>query len=258
MPFRARIYANLPYPAERISAWLFWLILPGFLYKRIMRAHLAFSCLLALDILSAFLLFPFPPGVESGLWAVSWSLAGEGCLLWLYGRKKSAAFVLAAAFSTALPGCFLSGGAAGTFWLFHLLLLLLYFWPLRFIGLGEAALAWIFGPAWFQGYALSGGTAASYAFPWPAEVVECGILAGCSFFAWAFLHNLSRYSRQKSLQHYSLPVIVGTLFPALDRRWDGKGEGASCPDGKRVPFEWAGPALYLLGLAVLLASRSCA
>ena len=38
-------------------------------------------------------------------------------------------------------------------------------------------------------------------------------------FAAAFYDNRMLYSTQKAVQHYSLPVLLGSLFPALDRRW---------------------------------------
>lgn len=96
-------------------------------------------------------------------------------------------------------------------WILAWLTGLLIVWPLRFIALGEIASALLGGLFFWHT-----GTAAplSDTLPLPFYIVSTLLL-----FAAAFHDNRTLYTPQKDVQHYSLPVLLGNLFPTLDRAW---------------------------------------
>ncbi len=88
-----------------------------------------------------------------------------------------------------------------TVWLTGLLIV----WPLRFIALGEIASA-LLGAAFFWHIGIPA--------PLPFYILTALLL-----FAASFHDNRALYTQQKAVQHYSLPVLLGSLLPALNRRW---------------------------------------
>ena len=88
---------------------------------------------------------------------------------------------------------------------------LLIVWPLRFIALGEIASA-LLGCLFFWHTGIAAPL--SDTLPLPFYIVTALLL-----FAAAFYDNRMLYSTQKAVQHYSLPVLLGSLLPFLHRAW---------------------------------------
>lgn len=90
---------------------------------------------------------------------------------------------------------------------------LLIVWPLRFIALGEIASAGL-GILFFWHAGISAPLSATASLPLPFYIITALLL-----FAAAFYDNRALYAPQKAVQHYSLPVLLGSLLPALNRAW---------------------------------------
>lgn len=101
-------------------------------------------------------------------------------------------------------------------------------WPLRFIALGEMTAALLFGFLYWN------KTFQVYGLPEPRSIMTFSLLSSLFLLMVAFFENAARYSRQKSVQYYSLPVLLGNIFPALDRRWQ-----------KHAPSPWWSMAFAL-------------
>lgn len=88
-------------------------------------------------------------------------------------------------------------------------------WPLRFLALGEAGAALTFGTFfWMTTFRLAGMAEGA---PWPICLFSTLLL-----FSVAFIEGMARYRPHKAVQRFSLPVLMGNLFPALDKRWTAR------------------------------------
>lgn len=212
-----------------------------------MQIPVVFSCLLAFNFILSSVLFPFPPSGSAFWFNVCWIQAGMGTCLLVMKKKKAATVLIAIALLGSVPTCLCLPRPQGISWLLQMTALLAYVWPLRFVGLGEFCLAWIFGPAFWSGYARLAVPAASPCDRLP--FVMAGISA-FSFFLSAFLANMNDYRRQKELQQFSLPVLLGNFFPALEKKW-GK-----FPEKRKKQILWAGPAAYVLSTSIYLIGKS--
>lgn len=110
---------------------------------------------------------------------------------------------------------------------------LLLLWPLRFLALGEIGAALLFGAFYWTSCFGIGGTEAGGVL-----LIPCSVSL---LFATLFCENAARYAEQKAVQHFSLPVLLGNLIPALDRHLQRK----PCPSWLALI-----PALLHLGLMV--------
>ena len=99
------------------------------------------------------------------------------------------------------------------FWILAWIAGLLIVWPLRFIALGEIASA-LLGILFFWHTGVAAPLSATASLPLPFYIVTALLL-----FAAAFYDSRALYTAQKSVQHYSLPVLLGSLFPFLHRAW---------------------------------------
>lgn len=140
------------------------------------------------------------------------------CLLFVEQRKQKTAYATSAA--TLFLGLFLLFRLPEPFSLPPILMaitVLFIVWPLRFLALGEVASALIFGIFyWNKTFQLCG-------LPNNQTLRLFSISASVLLLLVAFFQNATQYKEQKAVQHYSLPVLLGNIFPALDRRWQKKG-----------------------------------
>ena len=90
---------------------------------------------------------------------------------------------------------------------------LLIVWPLRFIALGEIASA-LLGCLFFWHTGVAAPLSDAASLPLPFYIVTALLL-----FAAAFYDSRALYAAQKAVQHYSLPVLLGSFFPFLHRAW---------------------------------------
>ena len=143
--------------------------------------------------------------------ALSW--AGFFVALQSVQEKNKKLAGICAAFSLLLSGLWFidADSSRQLLWIITWIGGLLIVWPLRFIALGEIASA-LLGCLFFWHTGIAAPL--SDTLPLPFYMVTFLLL-----FAAAFYDNRMLYSTQKAVQHYSLPVLLGSLFPALDRRW---------------------------------------
>lgn len=139
------------------------------------------------------------------------------CLLFVEQRKQKTAYATSAA--TLFLGLSLLFRLPEPFSLPPILMaitVLFIVWPLRFLALGEVASALIFGIFyWNKTFQLCG-------LPNNQALLLFSISASALLLLVAFFQNVTQYKEQKAVQHYSLPVLLGNIFPALDRRWQKK------------------------------------
>lgn len=166
-----------------------------------------------------------------GLWGMSWMGAalGVGALVKRAHRKAFACFSAAGLF--ALAGILLSPTPFRIFWVLCLLGLLFYVWPLRFLALGEITLAFLFSLPFWTGMTYWSGAMQAMNPP------QTAAFYGFCLFLTLFFINVNLYAEHKSLQQYSLPVLLGRIFPVLDRRW------LRPAPRSRLLAPWVGPAL---------------
>ncbi|MCM1532171.1 MAG: hypothetical protein NC048_07820 [Bacteroides sp.] len=84
-------------------------------------------------------------------------------------------------------------------------------WPSRFLALGELMAAFVFGFFyWTETLRLAGKA---------SGLSTLALISAALLFLTVFLQNAARYNAQKSVQHFSLPVLLGNLIPRLDKSW---------------------------------------
>lgn len=157
-------------------------------------------------------------------WILFWIFlyAGVSRTISKHGRAAGIAFGLAVAAAIVFYLCFPSKDTA-LYMVVSCAACLFLIWPLRFLALGELSFALIFGYGFWYGCLsllpeIGGGNMAGhYSEPFRALAAGstlCLFLQGTAFTLW-------QYPRHKSLQHYSLPVTIGWLFPSIGGRIEG-------------------------------------
>lgn len=176
----------------------------------------AFSLALAGNLLSTVVLYTTIQSSTFLLWSIYAFMLGL-CLMFVEQRKQKTAYATSAA--TLLLGLFLLFRLPEPFFLPLLLMaitVLFIVWPLRFLALGEVASALIFGNFyWNKTFQLCG-------LPNNQTLSLFSISASVLLLLVTFFQNAAQYKEQEAVQHYSLPVLLGNIFPALDRRWQKK------------------------------------
>lgn len=155
--------------------------------------------------------------IDTILWA-AYAFALGLCMEWVVQHRRVLSIATALmtlgigiAFLLRRPEVF------GTPLVFMALAVLFIVWPLRFIALGEMAAALLFGVLYWN------KTFQIYGLPESRSMMTFALLSSLFLLMVAFFENAARYSQQKSMQYYSLPVLLGNIFPALDRRWQKQG-----------------------------------
>ncbi|MBD5388132.1 hypothetical protein HDR68_01910 [bacterium] len=145
--------------------------------------------------------------------ALSW--AGFFVALQSVQEKNKKLAGICAAFSLLLSGFWFPNADSSRqiLWIISWIAGLLIVWPLRFIALGEIASA-LLGCLFFWHTGVTAPLSATAILPLPFYIVSALLL-----FAASFYDNRMLYSTQKAVQHYSLPVLLGSLIPTLDRAW---------------------------------------
>ncbi|MCM1170022.1 MAG: hypothetical protein NC324_08825, partial [Bacteroides sp.] len=175
-----RIHSAKAFPLAVGGGCIASLLLPGYGTETLFFTQACYTFLLSLGL-------SFIAGKRASACALVFPAALFFCILTIW--KSPAAF--------KADGILMAIGA------------LFVIWPSRFLALGELMAAFVFGFFyWTETLRLADKA---------SGLPTLALTSAALLFITVFFQNAARYNAQKSVQHFSLPVLLGNLIPRLDK-----------------------------------------